>query len=392
MVMKNKFNEQCITYSQMNLIFNVRIFFRKFTTWIRAYIISSYVGIGTAEELFGRLYLESTDFGDILHVIFGNEISNRFALLLNQFTFGLRDLITAQLAGNSEAVNENVNNLYKNTEDIAAFLASISPYFNEAEWKNMLGTYLQYTLEEANLYVSGDYGKDIEIFDRLMTLTNQMGYIFAQALFDYLTSGSQNTNNIPPQGSQQCMTLELVNEIYNIRMIWFDLATWVRSFMLSKYRGIGNVNEVHARLNQVPAEFINTLKQFFGENPAFDTYLLQLNAYIDLIDSLTTAQMKGNTDEIKRITQLLYQNADERAALVSSLNPSYWNKNELQTRLYDNLRSTLDESTSFLTGDYARNLDIFSTLLDQAESISGFIAQGLVNYINSQSFLVRNNP
>ncbi|HVI40303.1 MAG TPA: hypothetical protein VM577_06560 [Anaerovoracaceae bacterium] len=385
MVMKNKFNEQCITPSQMNLIFNVRIFFRRFTTWIRAYIISRYVGVGTEEELFGRLYLESIDFGDIFHVVIGRETSNKFTQLLNQFTFGLRDLLTAHLAGNSAAVSENVNSLYKNADDLAAFLASVSPYFNEAEWKSMLKTYLQGTLEEANSFAAGDYKKDIEIFDRLMDLTNTMGYRFAQAIYDYLTSDSQNTNNVPPQGSQQCMTLEQMNKIYNIRMIWFDLVTWVRNFMLSKYRGIGDVNEVFNRLQQVPDEFVNNLKQVFGDNPAFDTYQLQLNAYVDLIDSLTTAEMKGNTDEIKRITQLLYQNADERAASFSSLNPSFWNKNELQTRLYDNLRSTLDESTSFLAGDYARNLDIFSTLLDQAESISGYIAQGLVGYINSQS-------
>ena len=381
MVMKKVFNEQCITPSQMNLINNVRIFFLRFTIWIRAYIISRYVGVGTTEELFGRLYLEATDFGDIFHVNFGRETADRFAYYLNQFTIGLRELMTAQLAGNSQAVSDNVNYLFQNASDLAAFLNSVSPSFNEAQWKNMLDTYLQYTLQEANSFATGHYEQDIEIFGSLMDLTDTMGYLFAQSLYDYMTSGSAVA--APSQG-QQCLTLEQMNEFYNIRMIWFDLSFWVRSFMLSKYRGIGDVNDVFNRLQQVPDAFINSLRQFFGDNPILKDYQIQLNTYIDLIDSLTTAEMNGNTDEVSRIVKLLYQNMDERAASFASLNPSYWNVSDLQTRLYDNLSSTLEESTTFLTGDYARNLDVFDTLLDQAESISGVITQGLISYMNAQ--------
>jgi hypothetical protein len=365
----------------MNLISNVRIFFLRFTFWIRAYIISRYVGVGTADELFGRLYLEATDFGDIFHVNFGRETADRFAYYLNQFTIGLRELITAQLAGNKQGVIDNVNYLYQNASDLAAFLNSVSPSFNETQWKTLLDTYLRHTLEEANSFASGHYKLDIAIFDGLMDLTDTMGYLFAQSLYDYITAGS--AVNAPSQG-QQCMTLEQMNEIYNIRMIWFDLSFWVRSFMLSKYRGVGDVNDVFNRLQQVPDAFVSSLQQFFGDNPVFKNYQIQLNTYIDLIDSLTTAEMKGNTDEVNRITKLLYQNMDERAASFASLNPSYWNVSDLQTRLYDNLKSTLDESTTFLAGDYARNLDIFDTILDQAESISGVISQGLINYMNAR--------
>jgi hypothetical protein len=74
-------------------------------------------------------------------------------------------------------------------------------------------------LEEANSYASGHYEKEIDIFNRLMDLTDTMGYLFAQSLYDYMTSGASVT--APAQG-QQCYTLEQLNEMYNIRMIWFD--------------------------------------------------------------------------------------------------------------------------------------------------------------------------
>jgi hypothetical protein len=95
---------------------------------------------------------------------------------------------------------------------------------------------------------------------------------------------------------------------------------------------------------------------------------------------MITAQLEGNTDEVNLIIQRLYQNADQRAAFLASINP-YWDQNEWRRRLYNNLRSTIDESTTFLARDYARNIDIFSTLLDQAESTSGYFARGLFSYM-----------
>ena len=42
--MKHDFNPQCITYSQMNMIFNSRIYYRRLMTWTRAFLISKYYG------------------------------------------------------------------------------------------------------------------------------------------------------------------------------------------------------------------------------------------------------------------------------------------------------------------------------------------------------------
>lgn len=381
MVTKNKFNEQCITYGQMNMIFNSRIFWRRFTTWIRVYIISRYMGIGSEEEGFGRLYLETSSVGNILQIIFEREDSNQLSRLLNQLTFSLRDLITAQLQGNREAMNQNVNRLYETAADIAAFLASINPYVDETEWRGMLETYIQYTIREANSFITRNYSQDIGLFEELTALTDKMGDLLAQAVYDLIMGGSQNTDNLPPRSDQQCITYEQMNQIYNIRMFWFESVLWTRAYMLSRYSGIGNAEEVKARLQQVPAEYLDTLEQVFGER--IETDLQLLTAYIDLIDALITAQSAGNTEEVDRITRLLYQNADQRAAFLASLNP-YWDEDDWRRRLYNNLRSTIEESITFLTGDYARNLDIFSTLLDQAESTSGYFARGLFSYIKNR--------
>ncbi|MDF2654467.1 MAG: hypothetical protein K0R19_941 [Bacillota bacterium] len=376
--MKNSFDPQCITYSQMNLIFNIRIAWRRLVTWTRAYQISRYMGIGTEEELFCRLYHEVQNFSDMIQIIFGREISRRNAGFLINNTIILRDLISAHLAGDMEAIDRNLARFYQNINENAAFLAEINPYWNENEWRDMLETYLQYTIEEANAFASGTYKEDIQIFDLRTDLSNIMGDIFAKGLYDYITSGQQNTA-ARPEGIE-CFTLEQVNGIYDIRMFWFELNTWVRNYMLSRYAGIGNTAEVLSRLRRVPEDYVRNLRLFFGDQPAIAALDIQLNQYIDLLDELITAQMEGNTEAIGRITQLLYQNAADRAASVSQLSP-YWDESEWGPRLANSIRGTLDESTTFLTGEYARNLDIFSTLLDLAESTSDYFAQGVINFI-----------
>jgi len=380
MAEENRRGEQCFTYSQMNMIFNARIFWRRFTTWIRVYIISRYAGIGTAEDAFGRIYIEATDFGEMIRIIFGRNLANQYAQLMRRFTIGLRELINAEISDDREAVRQRVDDLYGITGEIAEFLASINPYLDEAEWRTMLGTYLQLTIEEANSFESGNYSRDIEIFDHLTELTNRMGDIFAQALFDYITSGRQFSDRPSPD---QCITYEQMNQIYEIRMFWFELATWIRAYMLSRYAGLGNQAEVLDRLKQVPVNYINMLRGVFGARDDIERDLDLINTYIDLIVLLISAHQAGDMEEINRITRLLYQVVDERAAFLASVNP-FWDETEWRTRLYGHLRSTIDESTTFLARDYARNLDIFSTLLDQADSTSDYYARGLFQYILSR--------
>ncbi|HYE67837.1 MAG TPA: hypothetical protein VEA58_04450 [Anaerovoracaceae bacterium] len=381
MITKHDFNPQCITYSQMNMIFNARIYYRRLTTWTIAYIISRYTGVGTSEELFGRLYLESIDIGNMMQIIFGRDVSDRYSQMVSQFPIAFRDLLSAQLEGDTESINQYVDQLYRNVGERAAFLEAINPYWTESGYRDLFGTYIQYTIEIANAFASGDYSKYIETYDRLTEHTNKMGDTFAQGLYDYITSGQQTTDYLPLQESDQCITIDQMNTIFNIRMFWFELATWTRSYMLSRYRGLGNTEAVFARLKQVPVDYTNTIKQIFGEEVAAGL-LQELNTYLELLDEFITAQLEGDIDEIDRITKLLYENADKRAALISSVNP-FWTFEEWRNRLYNNLRDTLNQSTTFLMGDYARNIDIYSRILDLAENTSSYFAQGLFQYFNS---------
>lgn len=377
---ENISSEQCITLSQMNLIFNLRLFWRRINVWDTNYIVSRYREIGTEEELFGRLYLENSNFGDMLQIIFGRNISHQYSNLLNQYSIYLRELISAQLLGDTDAVNQYVNLLYQNVDNRASFLASINPYMNELEWRGYLETYLQYTLEQINELILGNFRGLVDLYDQIAALANQMGTVFANALFEYITAGLQCS--LTPEGKQQCFTREQMDMIFGIRMFWFDMTVWRRAYMLSVFFGVGNPDEVFARLGQTVVDYTNDLRGVFGERN-MENNLQLINHYNDLFAALVNAQMAGNPEEVSRITVELYQVANERAAFLASINP-YWDESEWRNRLYQQTRGTINELDTFLTGDYASNMDIFSTLLTQAESTGDYYLQGLMGYINSR--------
>ena len=368
------FDPQCITYSQMNLIFNARFYYRRLTTWTKAYLLSRYFGIGTMEAQFERLYLETLDIGEILQIIFGRQAAEEYSQLLSQYAIIANELIIAQLAGDLETVNRSVERLYQNVDARADFLQNLNPYWSAEEYRNLFYGFIEHVIELANATAARDTAREIEHFDALNEHTDRMGDTFAEGLYAYLTSGSP-----PAEINVPCITLEQMADIYTIRMFWFELVVWIRTYMLSRYAGTGDPEMIFARLMQVPETFVNTMKKFFPEIDV-ESYLQLFNTYLELIASFVTAMLENNVEELNLVTRSLYENADERAAAVSAIHP-FWQEEPWRNLLYANLRNTIEESNTFLTGDYERNIDIFTRLLDIAETSSTFLAQGIFDYI-----------
>jgi hypothetical protein len=85
MIHKTLIIPECVTLAQMNLIFNARIVWRRLTTWTIAYLIGRYERMGSEEELFTRLNLETREVGDILQLIFGRRISEDYSNIINTY-------------------------------------------------------------------------------------------------------------------------------------------------------------------------------------------------------------------------------------------------------------------------------------------------------------------
>lgn len=174
MLIKNR-AEDCITPVYLNLILNSRVFWRELAVWTRVYLRSRYFGLGDSDEVFKHLYDTPYKFISTLQLIFGSEFSQGYTLLLNQHIITLRELISAQMAGNVAAINQNVALLYQNSHERARYLSASNPFWSQTEWRSLFDTYIQFTLEEANSVAVDDQRKSIEIYDRISSHSDRIG-------------------------------------------------------------------------------------------------------------------------------------------------------------------------------------------------------------------------
>jgi len=171
---------------EINFIFRTRMLWRDMGSWIRAYIISLYANIGDQDFVSQRLSKVPSEFGDVFRIFFGDENTSSLIGLLEAYISLLQSVFQALNVNNTNAVNVYLNLLYQNTDQIALFLSQINPFWEESKWQNYLRKYTQMVIEEAVTFHEGDYTKNIEIYDNLLSLSLLMGDYISEGLYRYM--------------------------------------------------------------------------------------------------------------------------------------------------------------------------------------------------------------
>ncbi len=169
-----------------------------------------------------------------------------------------------------------------------------------------------------------------------------------------------------------------INFIFRARMLWRDLATWLRAYKTSLYGGVENTNELSRRLFQMPKEYGSILRVFFGDENT-EQLMFLLSQYITILQSLFAAQMNNDINEINDFTRQAYQNVNDTAALLAGINP-YWTRGEWVALLSSFTAMQIEESSTFLIEDYSKNIDIFDSLLSLTNIIGDYFSQGMTDY------------
>lgn len=182
---------------------------------------------------------------------------------------------------------------------------------------------------------------------------------------------------------QEDMPFWQINMIHQSKLILRELVLWIRFYLISAYAKLEDKEEVYNKLAKIPTEFGNIIRLFFGDTIA-DTYTglfgLQILLIRNLIDNQIKSDMKGVRDTINQ----LYDVSEKRAIFLGEFN-KYWNQNELNSLTYTFLSYILEEITEFLVKDYEGSIEAFDKLLEQADAIGAFFAEGLYQYLTEPS-------
>lgn len=152
---------------KIDLINTLRKLWEQHIMWTRSFIISTASNLGDLQYVTERLLRNPSDFAEVLKKYYGVEKANPFKSLLTEHLTIAAKLVNAAKANDTNTVNDERKKWYANADQIAAFMASINPYWSQREWQLMLYDHLKITEDEAVYRLTNQYAKDVALYDAI---------------------------------------------------------------------------------------------------------------------------------------------------------------------------------------------------------------------------------
>lgn len=150
--------------------------------WTRLVILSIVNGSNDLKYVSERLLQNPIDFENQFSKYYSAEISKKFGTLLKEHLLIAADLVTAAKNQNNQTFTLLNDKWYKNADEIANFLNSINPYWNENDIKEMMYKHLDLTKSEAGAVISRKYEDSIKLFDEIQSQALKMADTFTEGL------------------------------------------------------------------------------------------------------------------------------------------------------------------------------------------------------------------
>lgn len=163
-----------------------------------------------------------------------------------------------------------------------------------------------------------------------------------------------------------------------MRKLWMDQTHWTRNYVVSATAGLEDQSQVLAKLLKNQEDIGNAFKPYYGEAVGNQMTGL-LKQHIAIAEKIVEAAKNQQHLDLKALYTDWYQNADDIANLLSTLNMN-WTLNELRDLLHTQLQQVTDVVEARLHKD--GNADILA--FDQGEENSLVVADTLSGGIIKQ--------
>lgn len=183
--------ELCLTYEELDVILDIAMFWVDLISWFRAYRISVMANVGDQDELYNRLIRATTDFGDLLKQFVSPEIVDPQIALIQEYIDLMNRMLEARMAGDIDEMNRAYNFAVDNIHARAEFLGEVFPGLSAQEWENQLTRMHSTLVEMGGEFLSGNFARNIALFDDLINIAEDLGFVQVSALLDLLFSGNR---------------------------------------------------------------------------------------------------------------------------------------------------------------------------------------------------------
>lgn len=176
-----------------------------------------------------------------------------------------------------------------------------------------------------------------------------------------------------------CIPINQVNLIFDSRTIWRDLTIWLRSYINTIHGGLGDIDAIKEKLNEVLVKSTNIFSLIFGEQSA-DEYVNFFNNFINYYNNLIEAQISGDMETVNKYKEKLQENSIQTAWFLAQINP-YWTESEWIELLSLYNQMSIDQSTALLNKDDRKDIYGFDKLLTLSSRIGDYYSQGILDYL-----------
>ena len=160
-----------------------------------------------------------------------------------------------------------------------------------------------------------------------------------------------------------------------LRLLWSQHVYWTRMFIISAVYGLPDEIYVSNRLSQNPGDFEMVLRPFYGEENAAQFANL-LTTHLQIAGELVGDMIAGNTMAAEDAERRWYDNADQIAEFLSSINPN-WTVQDWKKMLYDHLAMLKSEAEDIMDQNFEDSISMFGNIEQEAMEMADAMAQGI---------------
>jgi len=175
-------NDTEYSRQEIDIMNEMRRLWEEHITWTRMTIISMVENLADVDLVTKRLLRNPSDFATLLKALYGDEVASKFEGLFTNHLVIAAQLVKASMSGDKTAALDAERRWYANADEIAAFLASINPYWSEKIWKEMMYEHLALTKSEVVNRINKYYAADILVYDKIQTQALKMADIMSEGI------------------------------------------------------------------------------------------------------------------------------------------------------------------------------------------------------------------
>ena len=175
---------------------------------------------------------------------------------------------------------------------------------------------------------------------------------------------------------QICFTKAQVDLKMKMRKLWEDHAMYTRMAIVEAVANTSNDATV-ARLLKNQEDIGNAIKPYYGD-AAGNKLADLLKQHEPLAGGVINAAKAGNSTAFDAANKQWFSNADQIAAFLNQLNPTYWPEPAMKSMFYEHLHLVTAVVIARLHGDWAAGIQVYDNVVNQALMMADVLADGII--------------